>query len=125
MVLLSVSSLGNDVFDFEKGADTKDRLGPPRAAQMGLLTPHALRLGMTVAFLAALAVGVYLTAVAGPVIVVIGLLAIASAIAYTGGPYPLGYHGLGGVFLLGFFRFVALPGAALVQAGPVSPLSPC
>jgi 1,4-dihydroxy-2-naphthoate octaprenyltransferase len=74
-------------------------------------------------FLAALLVGTYLTAVAGPVIVIIGLASIASAIAYTGGPYPLGYHGLGDVFVMLFFGFVAVCGTAFVQAGFVPQLA--
>jgi 1,4-dihydroxy-2-naphthoate octaprenyltransferase len=117
------SNLANDVFDFEKGADTEDRLGPVRAAQAGLLTPKELRLGMVVVFGLAFAVGIYLTVVAGPVVVAIGLASIASAIAYTGGPYPLGYHGLGDVFVMLFFGFVAVCGTAFVQTGTVPPIA--
>jgi 1,4-dihydroxy-2-naphthoate octaprenyltransferase len=119
MLLQIGSNLANDVFDYEKGADTAERLGPLRAAQAGLLTPRALRVGMGVTFLLALATGIYLTAVAGPAIVVIGLASIASAVLYTGGPYPLGYHGLGDVFVMAFFGFVAVTGTAFVQAGYV------
>jgi 1,4-dihydroxy-2-naphthoate octaprenyltransferase len=117
------SNLANDVFDYEKGADTAERLGPVRAAQAGLLRPGELRVGMAVAFALAFALGVYLTAVAGPAIVVIGLASIASAIAYTGGPFPLGYHGLGDVFVMIFFGFVAVCGTALVQIGNVPALA--
>jgi 1,4-dihydroxy-2-naphthoate octaprenyltransferase len=113
------SNLANDVFDFEKGADTEARLGPLRAAQAGLLTPRQLRAGMVVVFSLALAVGIYLTTVSGPVIIAIGVASIASAILYTGGPYPLGYHGLGDVFVMLFFGFVAVCGTALVQTGSV------
>jgi 1,4-dihydroxy-2-naphthoate octaprenyltransferase len=123
MFLQIGSNLANDVFDYEKGADTEERLGPMRAAQAGLLTPHELRAGMAVVFALALAIGVYLTHVAGIAIVGIGLASIASAIAYTGGPYPLGYHGLGDVFVLAFFGFVAVTGTAFVQAGYVPPLA--
>jgi 1,4-dihydroxy-2-naphthoate polyprenyltransferase len=117
------SNLANDVFDFEKGADTAERLGPVRAAQAGLLTPRALRTGMIVAFALAFATGIYLTTVAGPAIVAIGIASIASAILYTGGPYPLGYHGLGDVFVMAFFGFVAVTGTAFVQAGYVPGLA--
>jgi 1,4-dihydroxy-2-naphthoate octaprenyltransferase len=113
------SNLANDVFDFEKGADTEERLGPVRAAQAGILTPKQLRLGMIVVFGLAFAVGIYLTVVAGPFVIAIGLASIASAIAYTGGPYPLGYHGLGDVFVMLFFGFVAVCGTAFVQTGAV------
>jgi len=117
------SNFANDVFDFEKGADTQARLGPERAVQAGLVTPRAMRLGMGVVFGLALLVGVYLTLVAGPIIVLIGLVSIASAILYTGGPYPLGYHGLGDVFVMVFFGFVAVCGTAFVQLHTLSTLA--
>lgn len=111
------SNLANDVFDYEKGADTEERLGPLRTAQAGLLTPRALKLGMLVVFAAALLIGVYLTFVSGWVIVAIGLASIAAAIAYTGGPYPLGYNGLGDVFVFVFFGLIAVAGTAFVSSG--------
>lgn len=123
MFLQIGSNLANDVFDYEKGADTAERLGPVRAAQAGLLSPRALRIAMVVVFVAALVVGTYLASVGGPVIVAIGVLAIVSAIAYTGGPYPLGYHGLGDAFVMLFFGFVAVCGTALVQVGTVPRLA--
>jgi len=117
------ANFANDVFDFEKGADTEERLGPTRAVQAGLLSPRAMRSGMWVVFAAALAVGLYLTSVAGIAILVIGIASILSAIAYTGGPYPLGYHGLGDVFVFVFFGLVAVCGTAFVQLGSVPPLA--
>jgi 1,4-dihydroxy-2-naphthoate octaprenyltransferase len=116
-------NFANDVFDHEKGADTAERLGPMRAVQTGLLSPRAMRIGMLIVFGLALAVGIYLTSVAGVAIVVIGLLSIASAIAYTGGPYPLGYHGFGDLFVLLFFGFVAVCGTAFVELGRVPALA--
>lgn len=123
-LLLQVgANLANDVFDYEKGADTHERLGPTRAVQSGLLPAHSVRTAMLVVFAVALVVGGYLTAVAGPAIVVIGLLSIASAVAYTGGPWPLGYHGLGDLFVMVFFGFVAVGGTAFVQLGSVPALA--
>lgn len=113
------TNFANDVFDHEKGADTEARLGPTRAAASGLLTPRALYVGMVVAFGLALAVGAYLIAIAGWPIVVIGVASILSGIAYTGGPYPLGYHGLGDIFVMIFFGFVAVCGTTFVQLGTV------
>ena len=113
------TNFANDVFDHEKGADTEARLGPTRAAASGLLTPRALYVGMIVSFGLALAVGVYLIAVAGWPILAIGVASILSGIAYTGGPYPLGYHGLGDVFVMIFFGFVAVCGTAYVQLDAV------
>ncbi len=117
------TNFANDVFDFEKGADTEERLGPMRAAQAGLITPGALRVGMGVAFGLATLAGVYLTWAAGPVVLAIGVASILSGIAYTGGPYPLGYNGLGDVFVLLFFGFVAVCGTVFVQMGAVPTLA--
>lgn len=110
------ANFANDVFDYEKGADTADRLGPTRAVQAGLLSAQAVRRGLVLVLALAVLVGAYLTLVAGPLIVVIGVLSILSAIAYTGGPYPLGYHGLGDLFVFLFFGLVAVPGSAFVHA---------
>ena len=121
-LLLQVgANFANDVFDYEKGTDDEHRLGPTRAAQAGLLSASALKKGMIVAFLLATLAGIYLTWVAGWVIIAIGVASILSAIAYTGGPYPLGYHGLGDVFVMVFFGFVAVCGTTFVQVGAVPP----
>jgi len=117
------ANFANDVFDFEKGADTAERLGPTRAVQAGLLSARSMRRGMWLVFALALAIGVYLTTVSGPVILLIGCASIASAIAYTGGPYPLGYHGLGDVFVFIFFGLVAVCGTTLVEIGHVPGLA--
>lgn len=113
------TNLANDVFDYEKGADTHERLGPLRVTQAGLLSPTAVRRGMILSFALAMLCGVYLTWVCGPLIVLIGLLSIASGIAYTGGPYPLGYNGLGDLFVFVFFGLVAVCGTAFVGSGRV------
>jgi len=110
------TNFANDMFDFQKGADTEARLGPTRAAQAGLLTLRQLRWGIIVTFVLALGTGSYLTWVAGPAVVVIGLASIAAGLAYTGGPFPLAYNGLGDVFVMAFFGFVAVCGTAFVQA---------
>jgi 1,4-dihydroxy-2-naphthoate octaprenyltransferase len=117
------TNLANDVFDFEKGADTAERLGPTRVTQAGLLTPSQVRAGMVASFALATAAGVYLTAVAGWPIVAIGVASIASGVAYTGGPYPLGYNGLGDVFVFVFFGLVAVGGTAFVALGHVPALA--
>ena len=110
------TNFANDLYDFEKGADTEERLGPLRAAQSGLLSVRQLRRGIFATFALALGVGIYLTWVAGPAVVVIGLSSIAAGLAYTGGPFPLAYNGLGDVFVMAFFGFVAVCGTAFVQA---------
>jgi len=123
MLIQIGTNFANDVFDHEKGADTAERIGPVRAAQSGLLSPRALYAGMALAFATAMLIGVYLVWIGGWPIVAIGLASITAGIAYTGGPYPLGYHGLGDLFVLGFFGFVAVCGTAYVQVGAVPALA--
>ncbi len=116
------ANLANDVFDYQKGVDTSARLGPLRVTQAGLLSPRAVMTGMGVVFGLAILVGLYLVAVGGWPILLIGVLSILSAMAYTGGPYPLGYHGLGDVFVFIFFGLVAVGGTYYVQANALSPV---
>ncbi len=117
------TNLANDVFDYEKGADTEERLGPLRVTQAGLIAPHNVRLGMYISFALATVMGIYLTWVAGPYVLLIGVLSIASGIAYTGGPYPLGYNGLGDLFVFVFFGLVAVCGTVFVEAGRLCALA--
>ena len=113
------TNFANDVFDFEKGADTVERLGPTRAVQAGLLTPAQMRRGMILAFFLAFLAGLYLSWFGGPVFLVLGVVSILAGVGYTGGPFPLAYNGLGDVFVLIFFGFVAVCGTAFVQVGAV------
>jgi 1,4-dihydroxy-2-naphthoate octaprenyltransferase len=114
------SNLANDVFDYKKGVDTTKRLGPMRVTQAGLLTPTHVLVGMWTVFGLAALIGLYLIWVGGWPVVVIGLASIAAAVAYTGGPFPLGYHGLGDLFVFIFFGLVAVCGSYYVQAGTIS-----
>ncbi|HRQ22899.1 MAG TPA: 1,4-dihydroxy-2-naphthoate polyprenyltransferase [Anaerolineales bacterium] len=115
------SNLANDVFDFERGTDTPERLGPTRVTQAGLLTPREVKWGMAVVFGSAALIGLYLAYLGGLPIIMIGIAAIISAIAYTGGPFPLGYYGLGDIFVFIFFGLASVAGTYYVQAGFVSP----
>lgn len=120
-ILLQIgSNLANDVFDFERGTDTPERSGPVRVTQAGLLTPSQVKTGMAVVFALAAVLGLYLAWLGGWAIILIGIAAILSAIAYTGGPFPLGYYGLGDLFVFIFFGFAAVAGTYYVQAGFVS-----
>lgn len=113
------TNFANDVFDAEKGADTEERLGPTRAVAAGLIAPSSMRRAMGLAFGLAALSGVYLAWEGGWPVVAIGVASILSGVAYTGGPYPLGYHGLGDLFVMIFFGFVAVCGTCFVQAGEV------
>ena len=113
------ANLANDVADFRRGADTSERIGPPRVTQLGLLSQRQVLAGMWAAFGLATLAGLYLVAVAGWPVVAVGLASIAAALAYTGGPWPFGYHGLGEVFTFVFFGLVAVVGTYFVQAEEV------
>ena len=117
------TNFANDVFDAERGADGPDRVGPVRAVSAGLISAAAMKRAMIAAFVIASVFGLYLVQAAGWPVVAIGVASIIAGIAYTGGPWPLGYHGLGDVFVLGFFGFVAVCGTAFVQLGRVPALS--
>jgi 1,4-dihydroxy-2-naphthoate octaprenyltransferase len=117
------ANFANDVFDFERGADTADRLGPPRATQMGLLSAKTMKIGMWAAFAVATLAGVYLIAVAGWPVAAAGVASIVGAIVYTGGPWPIGYHALGDVFTFVFFGLVATVGTYFVQAEEITGLA--
>ena len=114
------ANFANDVFDFERGADTEDRKGPQRATQSGWITPVQMKRAMWLAFGAAMATGVYLASVGGWPVVALGLASIAAAYLYTGGPKPYGYLGLGDVAVFLFFGFGAVVGTYYVQALSVS-----
>jgi len=105
----------NDALDFKKGADTHERLGPLRVTQAGLLSADAVLRGAYVCFALAAVCGVPLIVRGGWPIVVIGVTSIVAAYAYTGGPYPLAYHGLGELFVMVFFGLVAVGGSYYVQ----------
>ena len=113
------ANFANDAFDFEQGADTGERTGPLRAAQAGLLSPGALRAATLAAFAAAALIGLYLIARGGWPIALLGLLGLLAGYAYTGGPAPLGYRGLGDPLVFLFFGVFAVWGTHRVQTlGP-------
>ena len=117
------ANLANDVFDYKKGADTHQRTGPLRVTQAGLLTPAQVQTGMWVVFGAAALLGIYLIWSAGWVVLAMGVASILAALAYTGGPFPFGYYGLGDLFVFIFFGLVATCGSYFVQAESVSRLA--
>lgn len=115
LLIQVATNLANDYYDFVRGGDTEERVGPLRVTQAGVLPPETVKRGMVVVLAAALAVGIYLAWVGGWPIVVIGLASLVCAVAYTGGPYPLAYHGLGDLFVFVFFGLVAVGGTVYVQ----------
>lgn len=114
------TNFANDYFDFVKGADTAARVGPRRAVAAGLIAPGTMRRAMWIMFAAAFFCGLGLIAWGGPWLLVVGVTSILCGYAYTGGPWPLGYHGLGDIFVFVFFGLVAVGATYFVQAGTVS-----
>jgi 1,4-dihydroxy-2-naphthoate octaprenyltransferase len=123
LLLQLAANLANDLYDHLRGTDTHERLGPPRAAALGLLSPRALRIGLAATLGAAAASGLVLIAAGGWPIAAAGALALVAAWAYTGGPWPLAYHGLGDAAVFLFFGLVGVAGTHFVQAGAGSLLS--
>lgn len=118
-------NFANDYFDHVKGVDTEQRLGPRRLTAAGLIAPEAMRTAMVAAFAVALATGLWISAVAGWELAVVGAISLLAALGYSGGPYPYGSRGLGEVFVFVFFGVVATAGTAYVQIEELSGLALC
>ena len=113
------TNFANDYFDFVNGADTEHRVGPRRAVAAGLVAPRVMKGAMVGVFAAAFLLGLTLIHWGGPWLLAVGIVSILSGAAYTGGPWPLGYHGLGDVFVFLFFGLVAVGATFFVQAGRI------
>ena len=111
------TNFANDYFDGIKGTDTPERVGPQRATATGLVQPRQMLWATVLVMGAAALLGLYLTVIGGWPILVIGLLSLSSGVLYTAGPYPLGYVGLGDLFVLIFFGPVAVAGTYYLQTG--------
>jgi 1,4-dihydroxy-2-naphthoate octaprenyltransferase len=122
LLLQVLANFANDLSDFRKGADTAARQGPMRVAAAGLVTERQLEAAIAITIAAAGVVGLWLAYVGGPVLIGLGVLAVVAALAYTGGPWPYGYRGLGEVFVFLFFGVVAVVGTAYLQAGRLEPV---
>jgi 1,4-dihydroxy-2-naphthoate octaprenyltransferase len=123
LLLQIAANLANDVADFRRGADTAERLGPVRVTQSGLIRSERITMATAVVLVLAAIPGLYLVWRGGPLLAGLGLLAMLAAVAYTAGPKPFGYLGLGEVFVFLFFGPVAVIGTAYVMTGAVSPLA--
>jgi 1,4-dihydroxy-2-naphthoate octaprenyltransferase len=109
------TNLANDYSDFKRGADA-NRLGPQRVTQSGLVAPGTVKLAAWIAFGISGVLGIALAALSGWPVIAIGVASVAAGWLYTGGPWPLGYHGLGDLFVFVFFGLVATSGTAYAQA---------
>jgi len=110
------TNFANDYYDAVKGADTEDREGFTRVTAGGLIEPERVKQAMIATYGLAVLVGVYLVAIGGVPILVVGLSSIVAGVLYTGGPYPYGYRGLGDLFVFVYFGVIAVTGTYYVQA---------
>lgn len=113
----------NDLYDYLRGSDTKERKGPTRVVSAGLVHPNAMRKGIFIVFALAFALGLYLVYYLqvnfgkGYYLLIVGILSIIFAYIYTGGPFPLAYNGLGDIAAIIFFGIIATTGSAFVHTG--------
>ena len=114
------TNFANDYFDFVRGADTPARVGPRRAVAAGLIAPRTMLAATWLVLGLAFLVGLLLVREGGWLLLPVGIVSIACSIAYTGGPFPLGYNGLGDLFVFIFFGLVAVDATFYVQAGQVT-----
>ena len=103
LLIQVATNFANDYFDFKKGADTVDRIGPTRAVASGLIKPETMKLVTGITFAAAFLVGLGLIPYGGWWLLAVGVASVVCGYAYTAGPYPLAYVGLGDVFVMIFF----------------------
>lgn len=113
------TNLFNDAIDHRKGADTAKRLGPVRVTASGLLSPRRVLFGALGFCLLAVLASLPLVQARGWPVVAMGLVSLYFSYGYTGGPFPLAYRGMGEIFVLLFFGFVAVLGSFYVQTGMV------
>src|SRR3984893_2882657 len=114
------TNLSNDYSDARRGADTEDRLGPVRVTAGGLVPPKRVLVATYISFGVAVLAGIYLIAVAGWQLLIVGAASILAGVLYTGGPTPYGDEGLGELFVFLFFGIVAVAGSYFVQVRHLS-----
>ncbi|MGD8780424.1 MAG: 1,4-dihydroxy-2-naphthoate polyprenyltransferase [Ignavibacteria bacterium] len=123
-VLIQVgTNFVNDLYDYYSGADTEERKGPQRVLASGLGSVKEMKIAITLTFGLAFFLGLYLVAISDWVVLLIGVLSIITGIAYTAGPYPLAYNGLGDIFVFLFFGIVGTVGTYYVLTLSVKPVA--
>ena len=123
-ILIQVgTNFTNDLYDYLKGTDKEDRIGPRRVLVSGLISTTEMKMGIVTVFGLAFLLGLYLVYASGIVILIIGIISILAGLAYTAGPYPLAYNGLGDVFVFAFFGIVGTTGTYYLHLHEFSLLS--
>jgi len=116
------TNFANDYFDFIKGTDTDKRIGPVRLIQAGLIKKNEMLAAFIIAFIAASVLGVFLVIRGGYPVLLVGIFAIIFGILYTAGPAPLGYIGLGDIFVFIFFGLISVTGTYYLQTLKINPV---
>ncbi len=116
MLLQIGVNLANDYFDFKNNIDSEERVGPTRVTQSGLIPPEIVKRAMSLSLFLAGMVFIYLAFIGGFPVVVVGVISVIAALAYSGGPYPIASHGLGELFVFIFFGLVAVCTTYYIQA---------
>lgn len=114
------TNFANDYLDGVKGTDRADRVGPRRAVASGLIPAQTMKQAALLALLAGFCVGLMLIPFGGTWLLGVGIASVICAWCYTGGPFPLAYNGLGDLFVVFFFGFIAVGCTYYVQAGRVT-----
>jgi len=117
------SNFANDYFDYVKKTDNEDRLGPKRAVSSGWIDPLQMLIALAVVIAVACFFGMGLVFYGGWEMILVGVACVICLLAYTAGPWPLAYHGLGDVFVLVFFGFVPVVFTYYVQVGVFTPMA--
>lgn len=121
MLLQVAANLANDYFDYKKGIDTSERLGPIRVTAQGLLTEREILGALIINIILAVLDGLFLIYKAGFVILIIGTISIIALLTYSGTVIAFGYRGLGDIFVFVFFGIIAVNGTFFAITGKTSP----
>lgn len=123
LLLQIAANFANDAIDFKRGTDTEERVGPTRITSAGYVSYEGVMRATAIALGLAVLTGLYLVVRGGWPFLLLGLFAVIAAVAYTGGPFPISYLGLGEIFVFLFFGLIAVTGTAYLQTGEVTALS--
>lgn len=123
LLLQIAANFANDAIDFKRGTDTDARVGPTRITAAGYVTYDQVMRATFITLGLATLTGLYLVYRGGWPFLLLGLAALVCAVAYTGGPFPISYLGLGEVFVFLFFGLIAVTGTAYLQTGELTALA--
>lgn len=120
MFIQIISNFINEIYDFKRGADNSERLGPRRQVASGAISAKSMTIASISLIIITFLIGLILVEHSGPAVFLIGIFSLFFAFAYTGGPYPLAYNGLGDIFVFIFFGLAAVNGTYFIFTGEVN-----